>query len=209
MTDRLRQLARRLATDRHGATIIEFAIVAPVLLLLLVGGFELAHQSYVKAVLQSALTDAARRAAVEDPQFVAAGDTLEERVENLVIAKIGPSAPDATVSVSQEIFFDFSGIGNPEKLMTDVDGDGQYDEADGDCFADLNENGEYDTDTGRDGIGGSNDVVLYEATLSMPRLFPLDAFIDVGPAVELRAETAIRNQPYAAQRTPPVLCGVA
>ena len=52
-------------------------------------------------------------------------------------------------------------------------------------------------------------MVLYEATLSMPRLFPLDAFLDVEPDIELTAETAIRNQPYAVQRTPPVVCGDA
>ena len=209
MTAATRHLLRRIRADRRGVTIVEFAVVAPVLLLLIIGGFDLAHQSYVRSVLQSALTDAARRAAVEDPEFVAAGDTLEERVENLVIRKLGSTAPDATVSVTQQNFFDFSGIGNPEKLMTDVAGNGQYDETDGDCFADLNENGEYDTDTGRDVIGGANDVVLYEATLSMPRLFPLDAFLDVEPDIELTAETAIRNQPYAVQRTPPVVCGDA
>ena len=111
--------------------------------------------------------------------------------------------------IAQSNFYDFSGIGNPEKLMTDVNENGQYDESDGDCFADLDEDGEYDTDTGRDGIGGANDVVFYEATLTMPRLVPLHGFLGVSPEYNLRADTAIRNQPYEAQRTPPVVCGDA
>ena len=206
---RLPILLRHLAADARGVTIVEFAIVAPVLILMLVGGFDLAHQSYVRSVLQGALNDAARRAAVEDPAFVAAGDTLEERVANLIIAQVGPTAPGAEIVIEQSNFYDFSGIGNPEKLMTDVDGNGQYDESDGDCFADLDEDGEYDADTGRDGVGGANDVVFYEATLTMPRLVPLQGFLGVSPEYDLRADTAIRNQPYQAQRTPPVVCGDA
>lgn len=207
MSLRLPAKTGALARDARGVTIIEFAIVAPVLILLLIGGFDLVHQSYIRSVLQGALNDAARRAAVEDPQFAAAGDTVEERVANLVTAQVAPAAPKAVITVTQSNYFDFSGIGNPEKLMTDVNGNGEYDAADGDCFADLNENGEYDTDTGREGIGGANDVVFYAATLTMPRLMPLNGFLDVSPNYELRAETAIRNQPYATQRTPPVVCG--
>ena len=207
MTRRLRNQLRALPADERGVTIIEFAIVAPVLIVLLLGGFDLAHQSYVRSVLQGALNDAARRAAVEDPEFIAAGDTLEERVGNLIIGQVEPLTPDATIEIDQSNFYDFSGIGNPEKLMTDVNENGQYDEADGDCFADLDEDGEYDTDTGREGIGGANDVVFYEATLTMPRLVPLHGFLGVAPEYNLRAATAIRNQPYEAQRTPPVVCG--
>jgi hypothetical protein len=207
MTGRLQTAAAAIARDARGATVVEFAIIAPVLVLMLVGGFDLAHQSYIRSILQGALNDAARRAAVEDPQFEAAGDRLEERVQAVVKAQVDPITPDATITVTQSNYFDFSDIGNPEKLMTDVDGDGQYDETDGDCFADLNENGEYDTDTGRDGIGGANDVVFYEATLSMPRLVPLHNFLSISENYSLGASTAIRNQPYATQQTPPVICG--
>lgn len=209
MTRRVRDHLRIFAADDRGVTIIEFAIVAPVLVLLLVGGFDLAHQSYVRSVLQGALNDAARRAAVEDPAFVAAGDTLEERVAALIIGQVAPITPKAEIVIEQRNFYDFSGIGNPEKLMTDVNENGQYDESDGDCFADLDEDGEYDIDTGREGVGGANDVVFYEATLTMPRLVPLHGFLGVAPEYNLRAETAIRNQPYEAQRTPPVVCGDA
>ncbi len=207
MMRRLLRLIRALAAETRGVTVVEFAFVAPVLVLLLVGGFDLAHQSYVRAVLQGALNDAARRAAVEDPQFIAAGDTLEERVEALIDRQVRPVAPSGTITIVPHNFYDFTGIGNPEKLMTDVDEDGQYDETDGDCFADLDEDGEYDTDTGRDGIGGANDVVFYEATLTMPRLVPLHGFLPVSATYNLGADAAIRNQPYETQRTPPVVCG--
>ena len=207
---RLRTLAASLARDAKGVTLVEFAFVAPVMILMLVGGFDLAHQSYIKAVLQGALNDAARRAAVEDPVFEAEGDTTEERVEAVVRRRVDPITPGATIEITQRNFFDFTAIGNPEKLMTDKNDNGQYDAAEGDCFADFNEDGEYTTDiddTGLEGIGGANEVVFYRATVTMPRLVPLDRLLNLAPEYHLAAETAIRNQPYATQKTPPVVCG--
>lgn len=198
---------RQLAHDRRGATVIEFAMLAVPLIALLIGGLDLAHQSYVHSVLQGALNDAARRASVEDPQFTASGDTLEERVAATVQRQVRPVAPNATYTIRQSNYYDFSGIGNPEKLMTDINGNGQFDADDGDCWQDLNENGEYDLDTGRSGIGGANDVVFYEAQVVFKRVFPIGQFIGGSDTLEFNARTAIRNQPYDNQNVPPVLCG--
>lgn len=198
---------RSLRRDQSGATIVEFALVAMPLCVLVMGGFDLGHQSYIRSVMQGALNDAARRAAVEDPAFTASGATTEERVENTIKAQLAGITPGAEITISQSNFYDFSGIGNPEKLMRDKDKDGTYDEADGDCFSDLNENGEYDTDTGRAGIGGANDVVFYQADITMPRLLPVAKLIGFSPNYEFGVATAIRNQPFGEQRTPPVVCG--
>ena len=96
---------------------------------------------------------------------------------------------------------------SPETLMTDHNGNGQYDQDDGDCWEDTNENGEFDTDYGTEGVGGASDVVIYSADISMPRLLPLDKFINVPSTIDMTVETAIRNQPYGGQGNPPVLCG--
>jgi Flp pilus assembly pilin Flp len=198
---------RSFRRDEGGATIVEFALIAMPLCVLIMGGFDLGHQSYIRSVMQGALNDAARRAAVQDPVFAASGATTEERVENAIKHQLQSITPNAEITISQSNFYDFSGIGNPEKLMTDNDKDGAYDEADGDCFSDLNENGEYDTDTGRSGIGGANDVVFYQADIVMPRLLPVANLIGFSPNYEMSVATAIRNQPYGQQKTPPVVCG--
>ncbi|QZH75809.1 MAG: pilus assembly protein [Erythrobacter sp.] len=199
-----------MGRDERGSTIVEFAFVAPPLILILLAGFDFGHRSYATAVLQGALTDAARAASVQNPQFNGEGDTLEERVQDAMTGQIAPVAtPGYTLEVTQSNFYDFSGIGNPEKLVTDNDNDGVYDEEDGDCFSDLNEDGEFDLDTGREGRGGSNDVVFYEATLTMEALVPLANLLGGSSEYVLRAETAVRNQPWGSQATPPVVCGVA
>lgn len=200
---------RQFARDEQGATIVEFGLLAVPLFVMILGGIDLGYQNYVRSLMQGALNDAARLAAVEDPDIAIEGDTNEEKVENLVRDIAGTVALDATITVTSQSYFDFSEIGNPEALMTDVNGNGAYDEEDGDCWEDSNENGEFDTDSGRSGIGGSDDVVFYTANVQMPRLLPLDKFINVPSTIDMSLETAIRNQPYGSQATPPVLCGTA
>ncbi|WP_427969827.1 TadE/TadG family type IV pilus assembly protein [Altererythrobacter sp.] len=205
--NRIPSTLRRLARDESGVTVVEFALLLIPMLVIVFGGLDLGYQNYVRSVMQGALNDAARRAAVQDPQFSSPGATVEAQVEALIKEKAGTIARNATITVTQESFFEFSDIGNPEALMTDVNGNGQFDEADGDCWEDTNRNGEFDTDSGSAGIGGSNDVVLYKANVQMPRLFPVDKISNLSPTVDMTLETAIRNQPYGSQPTPPVLCG--
>ena len=201
---------QRLARDTQGATIVEFAIIALPMCTLLLGGLDLGYQSYVRSTMQGSLNDAARKAAVRDPSFTIEGETVEEQVENYIKGVTEKVAVDATINVTQQSYFDFSDVGNPEKLMTDINGNGQYDEFDGDCFEDANENGDFDTDAGVDGRGGANDVVFYTATISMPRLLPWHNFVPgVSPTIDMELETAVRTQPYGTQATKPVICGTA
>lgn len=197
----------RLRRDEGGVTLVEFAIISLPLSMLLMGGFDLGYQSYIRAVMQGALNDIARRASVQDPDLAASGSTTEEQVTNTIKNQLQPITPHATITVTESNYYDFSGIGNPEKLMTDVNGNGQYDADDGDCFSDLNENDKYDTDTGRDGIGGANDVVFYQAHIVMPRLLPVAQLLGFSSNYDMTLATAVRNQPYGTQATPPVVCG--
>ena len=204
---RLPPVIRRLRRDQRGATIIEFAIISGPMLLLLMGGLELGYDSYVRSTMQGALNDAARTAAVEFPIINVPGSTVEEQVENLIEEQVHNVAPNATITVTQKSYFDFSSIGDPEKLMTDNNGNGQFDAVDGDCYEDANGNGSYDTDAGKTGNGGADDVVLYTAHVSAPRILPLDGFLPgVGPTIEYSLQTAVRNQPYDQQATAAVIC---
>lgn len=203
---RMANLLDRLGRDTRGATIVEFALLAIPLFAMILGGLDLGYQNYVRGLMQGALNDAARIAAVENPVFATEGATTEEKVENMVREIAGTVAIDAEITVTEASFFDFSDIGNPEPLMTDHNGNGMFDEADGDCWEDQNDNGTFDTDAGRAGVGGANDVVFYTARVQMPRLLPLHKFVNVPDTIDMTLETAIRNQPYGGQGNPPVLC---
>lgn len=201
-----RDIIRRLGRDEEGVTIVEFAIILLPFLVLVLGGLEIGYKSYVRAIAQGALSDAARRASVENPAFNATGATLEERIESSITEQLDAIAIDGEYDISQRRYFDFSGIGNPERIMTDNNENGQYDENDNDCFLDFNRNGTFDLDGGGAGVGGASDVVFYEVAIELPRLFPAEF---LGQDLHrLTVQTAIRNQPFANQATPPVLCGV-
>lgn len=203
----LRTSLHRLRGDERGATIVEFAFVVGPMLLLLMGGLELGYNSYVRSTMQGALNDAARTAAVEFPIINVPGSTVEEQVENLIEETVKHVAPNASIEVTQKSYFEFSAIGNPEKLMTDNNGNGQFDADDNDCWEDANGNGSYDTDAGKTGNGGADDVVLYSASISTPRILPLQNFLPgVGPTMEYTLQTAVRNQPYDKQATAAVIC---
>ncbi|MCA0890858.1 MAG: TadE/TadG family type IV pilus assembly protein [Pseudomonadota bacterium] len=200
---------RRLGRDQRGATIVEFAVIAMPMCVLLMGGLELGYNSYVRSTLQGALHDAARVAAVENPILATEGDTVEEQVANMIKETVAHVAPNAVVDVDQKSYFEFSSIGEPEKLMTDNNGNGKYDASDEDCFEDANGNGTFDPDSGKSGTnGGADDVVLYTAKVSAPRILPLDRLVPgVSEKVEYTLRAAVRNQPYGQQPTAPVICG--
>lgn len=203
----LRTLATQVTRDKKGVAAIEFAFIAPPLFLLIMAGVDLAHQSYVRTVLQGALNSVARTAAVENPVIGTSGTTIEQQVANLIRDRVRTVAPGAVVTVTQESFFEFSNIGNPEKLMRDKNKNQRYNEADGDCYEDANRNNTYDTDTGIQGRGNANDVVFYEATVVMPRLMRALAMGPVSTHVTLKQQTAVRNQPFGERPIPPVICG--
>lgn len=202
-------IIRRLGRDQRGATIVEFAVIAMPMCVLLMGGLELGYNSYVRSTLQGALHDAARVAAVENPILATEGDTVEEQVANMIKETVAHVAPNAVVDVDQKSYFEFSSIGEPEKLMTDNNGNGKYDASDEDCFEDANGNGTFDPDSGKSGTnGGADDVVLYTAKVSAPRILPLDRLVPgISEKVEYTLRAAVRNQPYGQQPTAPVICG--
>lgn len=195
---------KKLTTHIQGATVVEFALILGPLCVLLLGGLDLGYQSYVRSVLQGSLNDVARSGSMEDPVLSCATGTVEARIRCSIEAKVDTIARNATYDIKMNNFFEFSGVGRSEKLVTDHADNGVYD--DGDCWEDLNENGQYDTNAGRQGIGRADDVVFYDVTVTMPRLFPLGGLLGLSDEYSITAQTAIRNQPYSRQAPPPTLC---
>lgn len=194
----------RLRHDHEGATIVEFALVLPPMLIVIMGGIDVSYQAYVQSVLQGALNDIARSSSMETPSLVCNEGTLEERVGCAIKARSDVVARKAIYEIEVKSYYDFSGVGRSEKLVTDYNSNGRYDA--GDCFADHNRNGAFDENAGAAGVGGADDVAFYKVDLTMPRLFPLQSMIGLSPNYDLTAQTAIRNQPYARQATPPTVC---
>jgi Flp pilus assembly pilin Flp len=192
-------MKRRFDRDERGATAIEFAFVAPVLCLLILGFLDFGHQAYVRSIAVGAIEQVGRSAgvggaAVDPTTFEAQVETMVRRV-----------AKSATFAWDKKSYYQFSGIGKPEKLIDDKNGNGQYDP--GDCWEDLNPNGVYDTSPGRSGVGGADDIVYYQLTVTFPPLISLGGFNSLlAGNHRTTVGTIVRRQPFAAQAVPVIRC---
>jgi hypothetical protein len=182
---------RRLRGDARGATIVEFAFVAPILVLTLFGIFDLGYKSYLASILQGALHEAARMGTV--------GDKTTAQIDTHIRNRLRDFSRGATITITHKSYLDFSGVKVPETITNDTVPVGQYNA--GDCYQDANANNQYDTDRGRSGLGNSEDVLHYEITIDYPRLFPLTKIMGLSANDQIKSSTVFRNQPYGSRVT--------
>ena len=180
-----------LMRDQRGVSIVEFALIAPVLLLMLMGLLDLAYNMYTTEMLQGAIQSAARNSSIEG------SSGHEAELDSIVIKAVRAVAPTAALTFNRRAYSSFTEAGRPEDY-TDVDGDGSCNH--GEPFEDANGNGSWDLDRGLAGFGGARDAVLYTVTVNYQRPFPVAAFIP-GQTKDftLSAVTVLRNQPYGQQ----------
>lgn len=198
MTRRLTNLARRLRGHQRGTAITEFALTAPLFLLLLMGIFDYSWQFYARQVLQGAVAKAARDSTLEGNAANQA--VLDEKVRTAVKNVFGK----ATVTFTRQTYDSFDAVGKPEPFK-DKNGNNQYDA--GECFEDINANGSWDADRGRAGNGGADDIVLYTASMEFNRILPVWSMLGQPQKTILKQSTVLRNQPYnAGTNANPVKC---
>lgn len=185
-----RTLLRRLRDDSSGAYMIEFAMILPPFLMLVMGTFDIGMQMYAKSVLAGAVEQAARLNTLET------NATSQTHIDDAVRAQVGRVARYGNLAFSRQSYQDFSAVGTPEDF-TDTNGDGIRNP--GECFQDANGNGSWDADRGSSGQGGANDVVLYRVSLTFNRLFPLWKMLGESQSKTITVATTLRNQPYGTQ----------
>jgi len=183
-------VVRRLLRDQRGGPIAEFAMVLPASLLLVLGFGDLLYQGYMESVLTGAVQKAGRDSSIQG----ASTSDIDQRVINAIKA----AAPHATFVSSRENYDNYSEIG-PEPF-TDTNHNGVRDK--GECFSDVNGNGQWDSDSGTSGQGGANDVTVYTASITYGRLFPVVKLLGWSGTATLSSTTTLMNQPYATQNIP-------
>lgn len=189
-------IAARLCRDTRGATIIEFVIILPVLVGLILAILEVGYQGYVSAVVQGALSKTARQVTV--------GDKTAADVVTLIRSEVQVVVPAQYVNVTTRRYYNYSNVGKPEKIISDTDPQGTFNL--GDCFEDANNNGIYDVAPGDDGIGTADDIVYYTVRVIYPNLTPIGALLSWSPTRTASATTVIRNQPFTSRAEPTTIC---
>lgn len=192
-----------LSKDQHGVSVTEFGLIAPVLLVMIMGTYDLGHEMYVKSVLNGALQEVGRDSALEGASNADQRDVIDNKLRAMLL----DVAPNASVDVTRRYYKTFSeaASANAEDVIEDPDdANGRCD--DGESFMDVNHNGVWDEDGGNNGQGGARDVVIVKVTVEYERLFPTASLIGYGSDVTLVSDSVLANQPYGqqSQYAPPV-----
>ena len=188
---RLLDPIRRIGRDIRAMAAVEFALTAPVFLLLLMGIFDYSWQFYAQQVLQGAVAKAARDSTLEsnNTSQTALDDHVRDLVRNVF--------KDADVSFTRKVYDSFEEVGNPEPFK-DSNNNGKYDSSPiKECFEDINGNGVWDADRARTGNGGPDDIVLYTASMTFDRVLPVWRMLGQPQETTLKASTVLRNQPFS------------
>lgn len=181
-------LPPQLAQDTGGAVLIEFALVAPVFLMLIMGTFDLGQMAYGKSVLEGAVQKAARDSSLETSSTLVA--------DNMVKNIISPVLPGAEITTVRTSYFDFVDIGRPER-WNDGNNNGKCDY--NETYVDENSNGVWDQDIGVQGNGGASDVIIYTVSVKYTPVFRVP-FMPANWYERTLTSTAVRkNQPFAQQ----------
>lgn len=182
---------RGLARDQSGATIVEFAMLLPVMCILIMGVLDLGYRSYVTSIVQGSLHEAARMATV--------GGVTTAEIETHVRDRLRDFSHEAEIETETKSYSDFNGVNVPEAITQDTAPLGSYNA--GDCYADANNNSTYDLDRGKGGLGGAEDVVHFEVRMTYPRIVPIGSFLGWSDDIEIVQNTVLRNQPFAGRNT--------
>lgn len=183
--------------DVRGATLVEFAIVAMPLIVMMMAMFDLGFREYISIQLAGALDQSARQVTVGTATNAAA-------IKSSVTTQIKTILPGATVNVIPSSYDAFSKVGKPEPITTDTAPIGVYNK--GDCFEDENGNGVWDSDSGLNGTGGSDDIVYYTAIVTYPEIVPMRRLLGWSATETVTGTAMMKNQPYASQADPAVIC---
>ncbi|WP_162917158.1 TadE/TadG family type IV pilus assembly protein [Dongia deserti] len=189
-------IVRRLLGDERGTTAIEFAVVGPVVVYLMIGIIEFAVAMAAANSLEAATNLSSRLGKtgyVDEENLLTQEQTILAEVER----RVGPLINMDKLEISHEVYNDFQSLTIPD-LFEDANGDGDTDDpgewtdVDGDGFRD-----------GSNGIGGAGHIVVYRVTYPWKVMTPMIGQIigarsiggDDG-IINLSAYSVVKNEPY-------------
>lgn len=188
-------ISRNLGRDTSGATIVEFAVVAPIFIGIIMFIFDMGFMAYARSVLSGEINAVGRDSTLES-----ASDQSRAAMDARVAARVRLIVPDGAVTFEREAFNTYGLAQTRAEPFVDANDNDDCDT--GESYLDLNGNSRFDLDGARAGGGGARDVVIYTATLQYTRFFPVAELFGMDNNVELQARTLLRNQPFDQQAQP-------
>jgi hypothetical protein len=177
---------------RRGASLVEFALVFPLLIVFVVALLEIGMMMFIQSAMEGGLREASRFGITN--QAVAGETRVESILRILEEHTLGFVDFDAA-TVEIMTYDSFNDVGQPEPFTDQAPLNGVYDL--GEPFTDLNGNAQWDADRGTAGVGASGEVVSYTVEYNwVPMTGLISAFVGDGSGIPMEASTAVRNEPF-------------
>lgn len=188
---RIVRLLKKFRSAEAGVTAIEFAVVAPVMCLLISGIIEFAIIMMVYNVMEGATANSSRTGRTG---FVEVGTTRQQTILDSITTRAGSLLDPLKLSVVTKYYKQYDQINDPESYI-DANTNGQYDA--GESFTDTNGNGMWDADMGQSGYGSAGDIVVY--TVSYPWIVSTPIVSDLissNGIFTITTHAVVKNEPY-------------
>lgn len=188
---RINKTIRDYIKGEEGIFSVEFALVTPIMIMIMFGIIEIGMVMFTQSLMEGALRDASRYGVTG--QVVDPNERLTQ-IEKLISDRTLGLVDMDTAQIDVLTYPSFGRIGEGEAYL-DGDANGQYDL--GETFTDENGNGVWDEDIGVSGPGSAGDVVLYRIRYNWPLLTQfMSEFIGAQGELPLSASVAVRNEPW-------------
>ena len=178
----------RLWREQDGVTALEFAIIAPVFLLVLCAIIEFSMIMFTTSVMEGATSATAR---MGKTGYSSGLYTRQQTIVNNINARTAGLLDASKITMTTMVYSDFTKIGQPEPCITHSPCNGIA----GVNFVDINGNGTWDSDMGAAGLGNPGDVVVYTVSYPWPILSPIMRPM-LGSTYNITVRTVIRNEPF-------------
>ncbi len=176
---------RLFQRNNDGAAAIEFALVAPTIILFVVGIIEVTTAMAVSTMLEGGLREASRFG------VTGGGNNRAARITEIIGEHTYGLIDPNSINLSTRVYGTFGSIGDEE--YTDTNNNGVRDN--NEPYTDRNGNGNWDADGGTNGVGNSNQIVVYRVSYDWPYLTGMLRPV-LGDHLRLTSAIAVRNEPF-------------
>lgn len=188
---RTQALPWRFIRRQSGATAVEFALISPALILMVVGIVEFGLLRTAQAILDNAAFAASR---VGKTGYSTPTSTQAQLILAAVRKASSGYLDPSKITLTSKAYTDYGSIGKPEPF-TDANKNGVWDA--GEAFTDVNGNRAYDKDQGANGTGTSAQIVVYDATYNWLLITPIvKSLIGTKGVVKVNAKIVVKNEPF-------------
>jgi hypothetical protein len=188
-----------VTNDEAGASAAEFAMVLPLLLLMIMGFMNVGQQFYAQSLLEGAMQEAARKSSLESATDAGKSTLIDESVMQAVKPIVGSKA---LFQFDRKAFYNYRIAETKAEEFSDSNGNGVCDN--NEPYEDLDGNGAFTSSYSETGQGGARDVQIYTVNLEFQRMFPVLEKVGFNDKIKIQAQTLLKNQPYAGQAKPEV-----